>query len=181
MASETTTEVPERVRVLVEEMYEGLDVLPYYILLGVARDSNCDQIRDAFYHRAEVLHPDRFFNLADEALRTKIYEVYKRIAEAYRVLENPEARKEYDEGLAQGRVRYVKEEREGLNLKQPDEGIENLQAKRFFRLGLDALNAGDLKGARLNFGFALSMEPQSAVVKEQIREVDRKLGGTRKP
>ena len=61
-------------------------------------------------------------------------------------------------------------------VKAPDEGITNLQAKRFFRLGLDCLRGGDLKGAKLNFGLAASMEPKNPVIEDQLREVERQAG-----
>lgn len=43
-------------------------------------------------------------------------------------------------------------------------------------MGLDALRANDLKGALLNFNFALSMEPGNATIKAQVAEVEAKLG-----
>jgi curved DNA-binding protein CbpA len=169
------------IRTLVEELFDGLELGSYYDFLGVEPGATPQQLQDAFYLRAERLHPDRFFNLSDLELRNKIYEVYKRIAEAYRVLESPAARKEYDEGLAHGQVRLLRQEREGLNLKQPDEGITNPQAKRFYRLGLDALHAKDLKGAHLNFGFALSMEPGNQVIQQQVADLEQKLGLKKRP
>jgi curved DNA-binding protein CbpA len=169
------------IRELVEGLFDGLECGSYYDFLGVAPDATPPQLQEAFYLRAERLHPDRFFNLSDLELRNKIYEVYKRVAEAYRVLESPAARKEYDEGLAQGQVRLLRQEREGLNLKQPDEGITNPQAKRFYRLALDALHAKDLKGALLNFGFALSMEPGNQVIQQQVAELEQKLGVKKRP
>ena len=180
MAAPTSPQAAE-IRTLVEELFAGLERRSYYDFLGVPRGATAQQIQDAFYVRAEKLHPDRFFNLSDLELRNKIYEVYKRVAEAYRVLESPAARKEYDEGLAQGQVRLLKQEREGLNLKQPDEGIAHPQAKRFFRLGLDALHAKDLKGAYMNFGFALSMEPDNKIIQQHVADLEQKLGIKKRP
>jgi curved DNA-binding protein CbpA len=165
----------EEVCQLVEQLFANLDTLPYHTILGVPRNAHPDQIRGAFYLRAELLHPDRFYNLEDGKLKDKVYEVYKRVAEAYRVLENPETRQLYEEGLKRKQFRLVLKDREGL-VKAPDEGITNLQAKRFFRLGLDCLRGGDLKSAKLNFGLAASMEPKNAVIEEQQREVERQAG-----
>ena len=180
MAAPPTPQAAE-IRTLVEELFAGLERRSYYDFLGVAAGATAQQIQDAFYLRAEKLHPDRFFNLSDLELRNKIYEVYKRVAEAYRVLESPAARKEYDEGLGTGQVRLLRQEREGLNLKQPDEGIAQPQAKRFFRLGLDALHAKDLKGAHMNFSFALSMEPGNALIQAQVADLEKKLGIKKRP
>jgi len=176
MAVFTTHQAAEEVRPLVEELYTHLNDGSYYVFLGITPRATPSHIQEAFYRRAEKLHPDRFFSLSDLELRNQIYEVYKRVAEAYRVLENPAARKEYDAGLATGQVRMILQPREGVSLKQPDEGIESPQAKRFFRLGLDALRGGDLKGALLNFNFALSMEPGNAAIQAQVAAVQAKLG-----
>ena len=181
MAAPPTTQAAAEIRTLVEELFAGLERRSYYDFLGVPAGATAQQIQDAFYARAEKLHPDRFFNLSDLELRNKIYEVYKRVAEAYRVLDSPAARKEYDEGLAKGQVRLIRQEREGLNLKQPDEGITSPQAKRFFRLGLDALHAKDLKGAHMNFTFALSMEPGNEVIQQHVADLEQKLGIKKKP
>ena len=166
----------EEVRPLVDELFSHLADGTYYLFLGITPRATPSHIQEAFYRRAEKLHPDRFYNLSDLELRNKIYEVYKRVAEAYRVLENPAARKAYDEGVAQGRNRMLVQEREGARLKAPDEGIESPQAKRFYRLALDALRANDLKGALLNFNFALSMEPGNAAIQAQVAAVQAKLG-----
>ena len=171
----------EEVRPLVEELFGHLGDGSYYLFLGVTPKATPGHIQEAFYRRAEKLHPDRFYNLSDLELRNQIYEVYKRVAEAYRVLENAAARKAYDEGLVQGRNRMLVQEREGARLKAPDEGIESPQAKRFFRLGLDALRANDLKGALLNFNFALSMESGNATIQAQVADLEAKLGVKKRP
>ena len=166
----------EKIQALVARLYAGLDTLSYYDFLGVPRDASAVDIQQAFYERAEILHPDRFFAAKDSGLKAQVYEVYKRIAEGYRVLGDPATRKEYDAGLAQGKVRLVRQEREGPSIKQPDEGITNPQAKRFFRLGLEALRTGDLKGAHMNFSFALSMEPNNELIRARVAELEDRLG-----
>jgi curved DNA-binding protein CbpA len=171
----------EEVRPLVEQLFAALDRVSYYTVLGAIPSSTGAEIQEAFYRRAEMLHPDRFFNLSDLELRNQIYEVYKRVAEAYRVLGNLQARREYDAGLARGQVRLMRQEREGLNLKRPDDGIDHPQAKRFFRLALDALKANDLKGAHLNFGFALSMEPGNPIIQARVAELEQRLGLKKRP
>jgi curved DNA-binding protein CbpA len=181
MPASTPHQAAEEIRALVEELFAGLDRLPYYAFLGITPSATPAHIQEAFYRRAEKLHPDRFFKLSDQELRHKIYEVYKRVAEAYRVLDNAATRKEYDEGLARGQVRLIRQEREGVNLKQPDEGITNPQARRFYRLALDALHAKNLKAAHLNFTFALSMEPGNAIIKAQVADLEGKLGLKKTP
>jgi molecular chaperone DnaJ len=66
--------------------------LDYYAELGVARDAAVDDIRRAFRKLAAQYHPDR--HPGDKAAEAK----FKRIAEAYRVLDDPKARAAYDQG-----------------------------------------------------------------------------------
>lgn len=93
------------VRPLVERLHADLDTLSYYQFLGVGRDASAQAIQQAFYRRAVQLHPDRHFKLQDPELKGKIREVYKRIAEGYRVLSSPSLRRIYDTGLRRGEVR----------------------------------------------------------------------------
>jgi DnaJ-class molecular chaperone len=62
----------------------------YYNLLGVPRNADAKEIRDAFRQKALEFHPDR--NPGDESAASKM----KAINEAYAVLSNPQKRQEYD-------------------------------------------------------------------------------------
>ena len=64
----------------------------YYADLGVARDASSDDIRRAFRKLAAQYHPDR--HPGDKAAEAK----FKRIAEAYNVLDDPKAKAAYDHG-----------------------------------------------------------------------------------
>ncbi len=62
----------------------------YYSILGIGRSSNLTEIRQAFRRRARELHPDK--NQADPRAEEK----FKDLGEAYRILSDPEKRKQYD-------------------------------------------------------------------------------------
>lgn len=62
----------------------------YYEVLGLSRDADQSAVKDAFRKLALKFHPDR--NKAADA-----EERFKEIAEAYRVLSDPQKRTEYDE------------------------------------------------------------------------------------
>jgi len=64
----------------------------YYADLGVAKEAAPEEIRRAFRKLAALYHPDR--HPGDKAAEAK----FKKIAEAYNVLDDPKARAAYDQG-----------------------------------------------------------------------------------
>lgn len=62
----------------------------YYEILGVNRNADARQIHQAYRRRARELHPDK--NKSDPQAEEK----FKDLGEAYRILSDPEKRKQYD-------------------------------------------------------------------------------------
>ena len=73
----------------------------YYEVLGVARDTTQEEIKKAYRRKAKELHPDK-----NPKARRKAEEEFRRVAEAYEVLSDPDKRAQYDRyghaGPAQG-------------------------------------------------------------------------------
>jgi molecular chaperone DnaJ len=63
----------------------------YYESLGISRDADESEIKRAYRQKAKELHPDR-----NPENRAKAEEEFKRIAEAYEVLSDPQKRAQYD-------------------------------------------------------------------------------------
>ncbi|MEW5826975.1 MAG: molecular chaperone DnaJ [Candidatus Bipolaricaulota bacterium] len=63
----------------------------YYEVLGLARDASEADVKKAYRQKAKELHPDR--NPAD---RKRAEEDFKRVAEAYEILSDPQKRAQYD-------------------------------------------------------------------------------------
>src|SRR2546421_1499782 len=133
------------------QVYPELDRYSYYQLLRVADSADTTAIRASYYRIAAQLHPDRYFGLPDEAAREQLETIYARVCEAYRVLTSPQKRSLYDRGLAQGRMRFDASERQPQGPKNPEDTLNNPQAKKFFRLGMMCLGRKDWKGAVMNF------------------------------
>lgn len=109
----------------------------FYVILGVAPSATPDELRQAYRLRARELHPDARPHDSDAA------EQFKAVAEAYRVLANPEQRLAYDAQLhmvaATGLARRPQRQAEPaltLRLVPSSDAIGRLaEPTRFYLLG----------------------------------------------
>lgn len=147
-----------------------LDEKSYYELLNLPASASMLDVRQAFYRVAAQLHPDRYVHLADREAKDKLNTIYARITEGYRVLSDPAKRREYDALLQRGQKRLVNTQRERKGPRAPEESLGKPEAKRFFRLGMTALDGRDFKGATLNFNLALAYEPDSQLIQQKLAQ-----------
>lgn len=169
---------PRRASVVefVDRAFETLVTVDYYTALGVDSSADEEQIRAAYYQLARRLHPDVHGEQADTEFRRKLTAVFSRVVESYRVLSNPELRKDYDRGLAEGRVRWDARAHIGRDM-DPGREIASDGARKFFRLARSALQSGELKSAVMNLRLALQMEPDSRVIREALADAEARLHG----
>jgi molecular chaperone DnaJ len=72
------------------------DKRDYYIVLGIDRNANADDIKQAYRKAALKWHPDRWVNGTD-AEKKKAEEKFKEASEAYSVLSDPQKKARYDQ------------------------------------------------------------------------------------
>jgi len=63
----------------------------YYSLLGIPRNANAKQIKDAYHKAARTCHPDHAGEAGTNA--------FKLVTQAFQILSDPELREEYDKGF----------------------------------------------------------------------------------
>lgn len=175
---------------LVRLLQEDLDHLSYYNLLGIPPDADDLTLREAFQGRSLWLHPDRHLQTAEPELRAHIGSLYRRIAEAYRVLGRPAERAAYDALLARGVVRYSAEAAEALASEtgetaphptsRPDaaaghaaETIQNQQARQLYDLAKASLRKMEFSRAVMLLEQALGVEPRSRKLSGALEEARR--------
>ena len=165
---------PAQFKARIDQIYADLERYSYYELLNLPQNAGPDEIRAAFHRMALSMHPDRYQTSSDGDLRTKLYAIYKRITEGYKVLTESPLRKEYDEGLTQGQLRLVRTERKKTGPRAAQASFENPQAKKFFDLAVAAERRGDFKTARLNYKFATDLcGGEHPAIKERLEKLDR--------
>jgi curved DNA-binding protein CbpA len=160
----------DEIRLIVEELHDNLDALPYHVFLGVVPTATGDQLRAGYHERAQVFHPDRFHSAEDQALRDKVYTVFKRMTEAYAVLSNPQKRAAYEAQREAGAVRLGPIDRTAAQRKPEDE-LRDPRARKFYGLGMAAVARGDRQGALLSLRMALALVPDSTLVQRALADL----------
>jgi curved DNA-binding protein CbpA len=162
---------------------ERLDTLDYFELLGVPTTATAGEVKRAFYSESRAYHPDRFFHLGDEAFKARVHEVYKRVTEAYYVLRDDVRRRKYLADVSgPDRARKLRfdelseQETKAQVKQQAAEQIGvNPKARQQFQTALGDLERGNLSAAERALKMALTYEPQNALYKEKLAEVQARL------
>lgn len=152
-------------------MSDRLDELDYYRLLKVPADATADQIRAAFHRFALKYHPDNHSG-GDPERHARAADVYRRGAEAYRVLRDHGARQRYDAALAQGQKRLRGDEQKKAE-PRAGAGVAslNIRARPFWAKARLAAKNGDYQNAKLNLGIALQHHPDHPGLTDALNKV----------
>ena len=158
---------------------DPLEALDYYTLLQIAETASADEVRRAFHRFAAKYHPDRFAGAGAEAAKVeRAAEIYRRGAEAYKVLTDAGRRKLYDAGLAEGRLRF------DASFKAPEEPPEVGQwpikvksplARPFAIKAEQLYKAGDFGNAKMNLKLALQKDAGNPQIQRLLEDIERRL------
>ena len=149
------------------ELAGTLDATSYYALLDVGADAPADVVRAAYARRIAEFHPDRHARERDPDRRRALVSIQARINEAYRVLSSGDRRAAYDRALASGELRLG-----GRPTAAPrPETPRTPRGRLYFDAGKEREAAGDLAGARLQYGLAIQVEPESAAIRDALARV----------
>jgi len=179
----TATSAPADPQSQVAWKAERLDTLDYFELLGVPTTASAGEVKRAFYTESRAYHPDRFFQLDDAAFKTRVHEVYKRVTEAYYVLRDDVRRKKYLADVS-GPDRASKLRFDELSEKETIAQVKqqaaeqiglNPKARQQFQTALGEIERGNFVAAERGLKMALTYEPQNALYKEKLTEVQARL------
>jgi curved DNA-binding protein CbpA len=136
-------------------------------------------VRQAFHRFAAKYHPDRFLGGgAEEAKIERASQIYRRGAEAYKVLTDPQTRRLYDLGLARGQLRF------DANAEPPPPPavvgqwpikVKNPVARPFATKAEQAFKAGDFGAAKVNLKLALAKDAGNAQIEVLLAEAERRI------
>ncbi len=163
----------ETIAAFVDKAHAALDDTDYYAILGVGRDANIEQLKTSYYKLASQLHPDLHGDWMTAEQRHKLTAVYSRVVEAYKVLAHGERRAQYNNDMAEGRVRLDADAAAHQKIRRPEDEVPDGAARKFFKLGCDALHATNGSAAVMNLRMALSMAPGNEVIKTELDKAEK--------
>lgn len=132
--------------------------LDCFDLLDVSAGAGDAEIQAAFHRIAGGIHPDRHRDTLTPEQRERLTVVYARIAEAYRILRDPEARDQYLRTMARERTSAPGT----ASMLSP-------KAQRLYQRAQASLRTGDRTSAVLNLKMALRLHPTSELLREALR------------
>lgn len=169
-----------------------LSSMDYYQTLKLDRRAPLQEVKKAFFRESQAYHPDRFYSSKDQELKDAVMTVYKRIAEAYAVVRDPELRAKYDAQLAAaaaataaggsaaaGSAGANRLDRREAPAVQADPKAKNPQAQKYLQMGLMALRKGDFAGAEMNLKFAANFEPGNDGIQKKLKEAQDRAKGAK--
>lgn len=178
------SQLGKRLAKRVRTMHRLLDEVDYYQLLGLERSASPEALKRAYFDLSLEFHPDRFFLLRSGDLKEKIYEIYRRIAEAHLVLADERKRRAYDEARSHSSVKRAAPELRGDSTApreaepDPETGFtpvaETDAGMRFVELARAAYERGDDNAARLHLVFAHHHERTNPSLEAAIEHVARR-------
>ncbi len=150
-------------------IYEDLETLSYYELLGVGDGASAQEIDELYFRIVRRLHPDRHARERDSRRLEALTRVYARLGEAHRVLVVPRLRGEYDAALTRGEVRLAGDH--DVENRPVESDPKTDAGRKFLRLGIAFLEQGERKKARAQLELALQFEPQSKAIAEAVERL----------
>jgi len=146
--------------------------LDHFEALDVPADAGPVTIQDAFHHMASNLHPDLYRRQLSAADLERLTIVYGRIAEAYRVLRNPDHRRDYLAREADKRNRGKTETDDVKTGGNSAVARLSPKAQRLYRRAQTSLRMKDIASAKLNLRMAIALEPKSALLREALADLE---------
>lgn len=108
---EQSVEIDDDFKREVIYVYQQLEDVNHYELLGVDQNAQRRQLRKAYFRMSKRYHPDRFYQKILGDYEKMIEAVFQRVTRAYQTLTNSRKRDEYDAALKQNDTGHQPDQR----------------------------------------------------------------------
>jgi DnaJ-class molecular chaperone len=151
-----------------------LDELDYFQVLKVQQTASPSEIKAAYYRESRAYHPDRFYTLPESEVKEAIGRIYRRITEAYVCLRDDQKRKKYITDISgperAQKLRFTEASEQEHKEEKEQEIGKTPNGRRYYKLGVQDMNAGKFGAAERNFKMALAYEPANENFKTALKQ-----------
>ena len=162
---------------------QTIDGLDYFQVLNVQQSASGQQIRDSYYGLARALHPDKFFQIADEETKDAVLKIYKRVVEAYTILKDEKKRIKYlADVTGPDRTRKLRFTEESEAEQKEAQKLATKVAKtpkgdQLYQAALLDMKKSQWDKAYKTIQTAVMFEPANAELKALLADLDKKRKG----
>jgi hypothetical protein len=164
-----------------EAISARLDEMDYFELFRLPKTAPPRDIKEAYYRESRTYHPDRYSQVADEAVKEHVSAIFKRVTEAYVVLRDDKKRAKYVSDVSgperAKKLRYTEaseSEQKAEAKKALDEQVGMTpKGRESFKNAMKEFDAKRWDGAMRQLKMALMYEPANARYKEKFKEAEK--------
>lgn len=165
----------------ITDFFNSIDNLNYYQLFGVEKSCPVAEMKKKYISIARKYHPDKFRNVPSE-IKTMVYEITKRANEAYSVLSHPNRKVIYDKMTTENpEIKRFDFRNKVAYDENPEDAVQNPQARRFAVLAKTAMDGGDFKSAVTQLKMAMSMEKNNSYLVKLMDQATKKISSEPEP
>lgn len=154
-----------------------IDRLDYYEVLGLSPSANTAAVREAYYRRARLFHPDANREIS-EVLESRCRRIAQRLNESYCILRNPGLRQAYDRERNEYqrlRIPLAKAQRESVRRSREAHTGRTARGRPYAERAQACARSQDWPGAVRNFLTALTFEPDNETLRSDLADARRHL------
>jgi curved DNA-binding protein CbpA len=156
------------------ELAKVIDDMDYYQILQIRQKAFTQEIKKAYFKQSRKFHPDKYYN-EDPRLLAVITKIFKRIAEAYKILSDQDRRALYTKSISgpnrKKMLRFNPKLIEAEQKEKEDEG-QTAMGKKYYQMAKDGIRNKDYKSAKINLQLAMKMEPKNETFKKRMDEIN---------
>jgi curved DNA-binding protein CbpA len=138
----------------IQNAFDGLGRQNHYEVLEVGHGATPLEIKKAYFHLANLYHPDRHSEPEMHDMKEKLEALFSRIHDAYETLSSKTAHHQYNIDLASG----VEKEREEEKV-QKGKSANRETARAQYHEGMKQFNQRNFWGAEEAFAWAIRLDP----------------------
>ncbi len=167
----------------IKELYMSYENADLYTILGVSENANVEQIKQAYFEKTKMFHPDSYYARSVPAEdKHFLVDLYKKVQQAYETLKNKAPKKEPETAKQSSSAKFEttvikpqqQAKQEPAHSAMTDQIRERVKkARTYYKIGMEAFMKSNYATAYLNFKLANSYNPYEKDYMDKLKETEK--------